>query len=273
MKRFKTKQEFEKEFGKDWKTKTIPYAWSKYNSMDYLFGCIYSENFQECVDTRYAKFLTDDNCWSISEEMLTTKPHPYSKGKWYVEVPEGKHDIVQAKALTCGFKWYSNLHESKWFYNFHNECLLIDNSELLQGLTKKILKSTKLTFDQFMNGDVPDQEEVLKIMCIEDHQLRVTNSSNGSVNPLEEIFSIENRLELGYKLVTKEEFYKLTKKPLRFRDWEIEKIGNSAIKVGRYGYCLDGVKEFSNNLSMMFNHYPDITIEEIKEIPKLIDKI
>jgi hypothetical protein len=268
-KRFLTRQEFQKEFGKDWAEKS---RWNNQSFMDYLFGCEYLGSEDECIKHEYAKHLTSINFdWVILEEMLTTKPHPYSKGKWYVEVPEVKHDIVQAKSLACGFRW--NFNGSKFISGtFCLRYLIIEDGVLTQD-NKEYEHGTKLTFDQFMNGDVPEQEEELKIMCVEDHQLRVTNYINGSVNPLEEIFNIENRLKLGYKLVTKEEFYKLTKKPLKFRNWEIEKIGNSAIKVGRYGYCLDGVKEFSNNLSMMFNHYPDITIEEIKEIPKLIDKL
>lgn len=70
--RFKTKEEFEKEFGKDWRDEVV-YHWVSDTchdgGMDYLFGQPYD-------GTGYATNPKNGKCWNISHCMVTSRPLP-----------------------------------------------------------------------------------------------------------------------------------------------------------------------------------------------------
>lgn len=82
MYRFKTKKEFEDEFGVGWKTK-VDQCWSLNGDMDYLFGkeITYEEwNNIQTSDSFDAYWFgsTYKYNWSVSKDMVTDKPLPNS---------------------------------------------------------------------------------------------------------------------------------------------------------------------------------------------------
>jgi hypothetical protein len=124
------------------------------------------DNDGEVIPEKYAKYLTDDNNWGISPDMLTDQPHPYSTGKCQIEIPAGMHDKAQAKALACGFRWTSGC---EWYMAFSESYLIIDDGIMLQDYELNE-NHILLTFDQFMEGYVPDVVDKTDIKPIMDEK-------------------------------------------------------------------------------------------------------
>lgn len=68
--RFKTREEFEKQYGPDWKNK-LAIHWNHNGGMDYLFG--QPHDGSEILDSYIDGHLWR---WGISEDMLTIDPLP-----------------------------------------------------------------------------------------------------------------------------------------------------------------------------------------------------
>ena len=242
MKRFKTKQEFIAEFGEKWRSKFL-YGWHDKGGMDYLFGCVFNGNDCEVIPEKYAKYLTDVNNWGISDDMLTKKPHPYSQGKWQIEIPAGMNDKAQAKALACGFIWASRC---EWFKAFSEKYLIINNGIMFQDSLPNQLK-TPLTFDQFMEGYVPEiakskkrveetAEKEQKYFCLyQDKALEgiiMWFTVGGSTAKIQvSIDGIDAYLRDGYTLITFDEF-ETRFKPVN----ELEKYEGKSFMFGKKGW-------------------------------------
>jgi hypothetical protein len=65
--RFKTKEEFIKEYGNKFHDRIHP-TWNKLGFMDYLFGKILNNNENELLKNKDK--ISYDNMWFISKEML-----------------------------------------------------------------------------------------------------------------------------------------------------------------------------------------------------------
>lgn len=274
IKRFKTKQELIAEYGESFRRITR----MNYNGeMDHLFGCIVNESdgTNNTIDLSLAKYLTEDNHWIITNAMLTDKPHPYSTGLWQVQIPEGKHDQAQAKALACGFKWKN---KTKWVNSFNRDnYLCINNGVLTHARNSFDIYTTyiytQLTFEQFMDGDVPGKkvEEPMpeKFFCVatpdqldeygfdsaKDAILLCPSFSGNKVgwNTLNTHNTLKY-LQDGYTIIPfndfKAKFPPKAKEKITLFGYDVEVLKDGRIKVG----CEDNI----------------FTIEEIKGFMKII---
>lgn len=310
-KRFKTKQEFEEEFGKEFHKK-VQYSWADDTAMDYLFGCVYKSK-SENLPKQYTHFLAKGcSGWSVSEDMLTTAPHPYSKGNWVVKVAEGQHDKVQAKALACGFKWIAE-EKDVWFDGFDQQYLVIFNGVMGQdnppiNQDRNIYPQyTKLTFDQFMDGDVPklvhelwsdvsnkhgfedlNKEEAVKddkFFCIATRYEAGEYELIGSIiriNPytkklMGESFSLEsckNLVNSGYSLITFNQFkskYPPEPKSLELFGYDVVQY-NDRVKIYSQDIPIQDIKNSINLLDLYFGYASGIfrrkELNEVKEMLK-----
>ena len=69
--RFKTEQEFIKEFGPEWHS-CMKFSWNREGRMDYLFGTFLTEEEKKAIQ-EHGEFHTK---WHISKDMITEEPLP-----------------------------------------------------------------------------------------------------------------------------------------------------------------------------------------------------
>jgi hypothetical protein len=143
MKRFKTKQEFIREYGK-------PHNWAI--AMNPLFGVPFKGS------AHYG--------WAINDEHLTTAPHPYAGKSFVVKCLEPEDSRrVQEKAFEMGMEWNSGetvvcYADARFlFFDWNSENknhVLTYGDQLLMGTTPVIL-----TDDEFMEGYWPGYSDSL----------------------------------------------------------------------------------------------------------------
>lgn len=272
--RFKTKQEMPKDI-----------YWGQ--KMVYMYGCIYTGNVNECIQEKYAKHLTDGtNSWKLYSDMLTDKPHPYLTGKWIIEVPKGKHNQVEAKALAIGCNWV-NHPSGEMFDRFDSKFLSIKDGILFQG---KYDVHQPLTFYQFMEGWVPDfeqSEQPEKYMCVMDYNNR--KKYYDTVDDTKCYVILSDKIERygwniskfnkflseGYIPITQEDFmqkFPPPKKELKLFGYDV-KIKNDSIKIG----CVTTTKDFLKTLIVHIEPYLQdgrtITILELAELKEFLKQL
>ena len=270
MKRIKTKQEFINEFGTEFKGKTCMKIQGK---MDYLFGCVLHDN------------------WVVTDDMLTTNPHPYAKGNWVVKV--NHHDGVQAKALAIGLKW--GYRGTDWFDGFTKDYLKIRNGTIGHADVNNIDKHILLTQQQFMDGDVPsvscnDENTSDKYMCVmtQGNRAKYFTATYGDSlimlsDSLESSGINTNKIDLymvlGYKLIIEQDF--MTKFPptpplkeLKLFGHKVKKLSTGKIQVGCKTYHLGDVKAFIEIANDFGNEFSTtIGRPEIEEIEEVLNKL
>jgi len=155
MKRFKTKQEFEREFGKDWRYKLNT---TFVSSMDYLFGLLYNGSIVSSeYESLYPNLTKGGSQWYISESMLTDKPHPYEGKSFKMKVTLEESEQVQKKAFALGYVWQNGATNPSSFD--HTYLYLKEKKWLSHGSIDVFFKNhpnIELTPQQFMDGDLPD---------------------------------------------------------------------------------------------------------------------
>jgi hypothetical protein len=141
MKRFKTKQEFEKEFGEDWRKILI--SWE--SSMDFLFGFPYDN------------ILTVFSSWEIDEDiMITTKPHPYEGHDFIIKIEDKEQwNQAQKKLFALGYLWWNGVQSQK-FPSMLKPDILIEKGKIMYNPdSEEYYILPVLTFDHFMEGYWP----------------------------------------------------------------------------------------------------------------------
>lgn len=139
--RFKTKQEFLAEYGKDWRLGNGNWP----PEMDHLFGNPY--------------YNTDNvDGWGMYDRFFTDDKHPYEDLNLKMKVTLEESEKVQKKAFKLGYRW-SGSNELK-VQSTDRPYLYIDQGIITYGnMPETFLNYTKnieLTFEQFLNGDLPD---------------------------------------------------------------------------------------------------------------------
>lgn len=105
--RFKTNDEFEKEYGEYWKT-TIRHRWNDIGSMDYLFGKDYeSDDEEDEINDQYYDGNTGD--WMVSFDMLTN--NKYNLINDYFKKPENIYE-------NNNNRYYNNITNQETIYPY-----------------------------------------------------------------------------------------------------------------------------------------------------------
>lgn len=153
MKRFKTKQEFEREYGNNWMLYDST-NWVK--SMHYLFGLQVKDDITKGYLSIYPELTTDGNKWNIGNWMLTDKPHPYEGKDIKISVTPEQSEIVQKRGEAMGYKFGGM---QAWKNDDHQIVFRSDKKATWYSIGYCDGETyTELTFDQFCEGYWPEEE-------------------------------------------------------------------------------------------------------------------
>lgn len=155
QKRFKTKQEFTREFGEDFRER-VRNTFTQ--NMHYLFGLPYYGSMtanKKLYPELRSKFR--NVCWSISEDMLTDKPHPYEDKSLKLKVTPEESEMVQKKAFALGYNWGP---ETQVMFT-KSPYLFLGGDKIITHMPEKTGKfeedeNIEITPQQFMDGDLPE---------------------------------------------------------------------------------------------------------------------
>ncbi len=263
--RFKTKQEFIREYGTGWRNPSWgaqrKHAWV--SAMDPLFGLPWDELSPKYNLTPHPEVIDYDKNLSmgiaVSEHMLTTAPHPYEGKSFKIRVTPEESEMVQKKAFALGYNKEKNhkIHKTMsqlFFYkDWHMSWMGEDDYLYFNNHTIE----TELTPQQFMEGEVSqtkyeeDVERMSKYYTAGVDSYAKFRGSGKAKKPDAYITKAgsrdyvikfwdgeDKRVRTGfmdeahkYNLITPEDFKAKHSPQLKFKEWKVT-VGDKSVKIG-----------------------------------------
>lgn len=241
MKRFKTKQEFEKN------------GMIMNPNFRYCYGLPFNEKLEPGKSFEVYSELTKGNAeWCVTPSDITSDPHPFDSMDIKVRVTPKQSKKLQKKAFKMGYVWHGDTK---------GKIFIIDTGKILLHKDRKILQDsykdngdnyTELTYRQFMNGTVPKKKKKFKVGdCVEvvgfdafldGHNPTKHYLKKGEVcivrqsEKYEDCDSISTEGEQGYGgWFPASNFKHTTKRPeekLMFKEWEVKAGCGQVIQIG-----------------------------------------
>jgi hypothetical protein len=307
-KRFLTREEFIKNYDYNFYTEI---QWNPRGRMDYLFGCIYTGNNENCIPIQYATHINVvSNKWNVYDNMLTDAPHPYMDKLYAVRIRnESEWNTIQAKGFACGFKWINSEYEwktykhmSEW-YSIGNVTIYISNGIMFTGVEEPD-KYISISIEDFMLGNVPSTKTesdtipvqipvIDKYMCVMNPEYRKLYGSSGTVHinePLlllsddldslggRELSSIDKYLESGYHMISCTKFMTLfpPNTKLEFMGYEVKHIESSdRITIGCGTIKISSLLICADVLDLFFSktNNDTVTQDTLKQLQNILKKI